>query len=250
MDLEQEIQRAVELIRRSRHMIAFTGAGHSTASGIPDFRSPGSGLWERDDPMLVASIWAFRLRPQSFFDWIRPLIPVLLEAHPNPAHRALAQLEALGYLKAVITQNIDGLQQQAGSQRVLEIHGHIRTATCARCYKEVPIDPIIESFLRGGRTPRCECGGVLKPNVILFGEQLPVRVYNAALEEARRCDLILVAGSSLMVAPAADLPVLAVEAGARSIVVNLQPTLLDRQADVVIHGDVTDILPRVVAALH
>ena len=249
MSLEQGIQRAVELIQSSQYMVAFTGAGQSTASGIPDFRSPGSGLWEKANPMLVASIWAFRLRPQTFFDWIRPLVPALLEARPNPAHTALAQLEALGYLRAVITQNIDGLQQQAGSQRVLEIHGHMRAATCVRCYKQVPIDPIIEGFLRRGGVPRCECGGVLKPDVILFGEQLPIRVYNAALAEARRCDLILVSGSSLEVAPAADIPLLAVEGGARSIVVNLQPTPLDRQADVVIHADVTDVLPRFVAAL-
>jgi len=249
MSLEHEIKRAVELIHSSRYVVAFTGAGHSTASGIPDFRSPGSGLWEEADPLLVASIWSFRLHPQVFFDWIRPLVPTLLNARPNPAHTALAQLEALGYLQAVITQNIDSLQQKAGSRRVLELHGHMREATCVRCYKKVPVDPLIERFLLDAEVPHCQCGGVLKPDVILFGEQLPIRTFNAAMAEAKRCDLILVAGSSLEVAPAADIPVAAVENGARSIIVNLQPTSFDALADVVIHGDVTDILPRLVAAL-
>jgi NAD-dependent deacetylase len=249
MSLDDSTKRAAELVRNSRHMVAFTGAGHSTASGIPDFRSPGSGLWEKANPMLVASIWAFRLDPTSFYDWIRPMTDTLLNATPNPAHKALAQLEEMGILKAVITQNIDNLHQRAGSRRVLELHGHMREATCIRCYKEVPVDPALGQALRDGKVPRCECGGVLKPNVILFGEQLPIRVLNMAMAEARRCDLILVAGSSLEVTPAADIPYLAVEQGARAIIVNLQPTDFDSCADVVIHGDVAEVLPLIVAAV-
>jgi NAD-dependent deacetylase len=249
MGWEQEILRAAELIANSRRMVAFTGAGHSTASGIPDFRSPGSGLWENANPMLVASIWGFRLNPKSFYDWIRPMATTLFSAIPNPAHVALADLERMGHLRAVITQNIDNLHQKAGSGRVLELHGHLREATCVRCYQEVSVDPMIEQFLRGGKVPRCQCGGVFKPNVILFGEQLPVRVLNAAMKEARRCDLILVAGSSLQVTPAADIPPLATECGAKAIIVNLQPTHFDSSADVVIHGDVTEVLPRIVEAL-
>jgi len=249
MSLDDDIKRAAELVLNSRHMVAFTGAGHSTASGIPDFRSPGSGLWEKANPMLVASIWAFRLNPKSFYDWIRPMVDTLLNATPNPAHVALAKMEAMGILKVIVTQNIDNLHQRAGSRRVLELHGHMREATCIRCYKEVPVDPTLEQVLRDGMIPRCECGGVLKPNVILFGEQLPIRVLNMAMAEARRCDLILVAGSSLEVTPAADIPYLAVEHRARSIIVNLQPTDFDSCADVVIHGDVTEVLPRIVAAL-
>ena len=206
MDRDQGIERAVDLVRESRHMVAFTGAGHSTPSGIPDFRSPESGLWEKANPMLVASIWSFRLNPQSFFDWVRPLAELTLNARPNPAHLALAALEQRGVLKAIITQNIDDLHQKAGSQRVLELHGHMREATCIRCYTVVPAEPIIERFLSDGRIPRCECGGVLKPNVILFGEQLPIQVLNAAIDEARHCDLMLVAGSSLEVTPAAEVP--------------------------------------------
>ncbi|HSJ54799.1 MAG TPA: Sir2 family NAD-dependent protein deacetylase, partial [Anaerolineae bacterium] len=212
--MEEKIRRAAELICRSRHVVAFTGAGHSTASGIPDFRSPDSGLWEKHNPMLVASVWAFRLNPKTFYDWIRPMADLVLTARPNLAHEALADLEAMGYLRTIITQNIDNLHQRAGSRRVLELHGHLREATCIRCYKVEPIDPVFHNLVREGHVPRCTCGGVFKPNVILFGEQLPVRILNEAMAEARRCDLMLVAGSSLEVTPAADIPFLAVESGA------------------------------------
>ena len=249
MRLEEKIKQGAELIHQSRHMAAFTGAGHSTQSGIPDFRSPDSGLWEKHDPMLVASIWAFRLNPKNFYDWIRPMVDTLSNAEPNPAHDALAELEQLGHLQVVITQNIDDLHQRAGSRRVLELHGHLREATCVRCYKKVSIDPAVEQRIRNGQVPHCECGGVMKPDVILFGEQLPIRVLNQAMDEARRCDLILVAGSSLEVTPAADIPFLAVDSGAKAIMVNLEPTAFDSRADIVIHGDVAEILPRLVEAV-
>jgi NAD-dependent deacetylase len=249
MSLDGKIERAAELVRHARHMVAFTGAGHSTSSGIPDFRSAHSGLWEKDNPMLVASIWAFRLNPKSFYRWIQPMADLMLNAAPNPAHVALAELEERGLLKVVITQNIDNLQQRAGSRRVLELHGHMREATCIRCYQRVPVDATLHQIVRAGKIPRCECGGTLKPNVILFGEQLPIGVLTDAMKEARRCDLILVAGSSLRVAPAADIPFLAVAHGASAVIVNLQPTDFDQQADVVIHGDVVEVLPRIVEAL-
>lgn len=246
MRLEEKIREVAELIRQSRRMVAFTGAGHSTSSGIPDFRSPHSGLWVKDDPMLVASIWAFRLNPHNFYDWIRPMVDTLTKAKPNPAHVALAELERMGHLQVVITQNIDDLHQRAGSQHVLELHGHMREATCVRCYKKISVGPEVEELIRNGQVPCCECGGVIKPDVILFGEQLPIRTLNQAMEEARNCDLILVAGSSLEVTPAADIPYLAVDCGAKAIMVNLEPTAFDTRADIVIHGDVTEILPRLV----
>jgi NAD-dependent deacetylase len=249
MSLENKIEYAAELICRSQHMIALTGAGESTASGIPDFRSPESGLWEKANPMLVASIWAFRLNPKTFYDWIRPLAKTLLEATPNGAHVALTELEAMGYLKAIITQNIDNLHQRSGSRRVLELHGHMREATCIRCYRGVPVDAAMKELFLSGKVPHCECGGVLKPNVILFGEQLPVRVLNQAMAEARRSDLILVAGSSLEVTPAAEIPFVAVESGAKAIVVNFQRTYFDKRADVVIHGNVAEVLPAIVVAV-
>jgi NAD-dependent deacetylase len=249
MGMEDQIEQAAELVRRARHMVAFTGAGHSTPSGIPDFRSPKSGVWEKDNPMLVASIWGFRVKPENFYRWIRPLADMMLDAVPNPAHVALADMEATGPLKTVITQNIDSLHQQAGSHQVLELHGHLREATCIRCYRGVAVSTDLQQHVREGKVPHCDCGGVLKPNVILFGEQLPIRVLNEAMQEARRCDLMLVAGSSLTVSPAADIPYLAADSGARAIIVNLQPTAFDSVADVAIHGDVAEVLPRIVEAL-
>lgn len=197
--------------------------------------------------MVVASIFAFRLQPQAFYEWIKPLARLMLEASPNPAHHALAELEEKGLLQAVITQNIDGLHQMAGSHRVLELHGHMREATCVRCYKVVPAQPLINQFLEDGQMPLCDqCGGVMKPNVILFGEQLPIAVLNAANREAELCDLMLVAGSSLEVSPAANLPFVAYQHGAKLIIVNYQDTYLDAQAAVVIHADVAKVLPRIV----
>ncbi len=244
-DLDHLIARAAELLRQAHYAVAMTGAGHSTPSGIPDFRSPESGLWAQVNPMAVASIFAFRQDPQAFYDWIRPLARLMIKAQPNPAHYALARLEAAGRLKSVITQNIDGLHQKAGSQRVYEVHGHMRQATCVRCYRVVPADSLIEQFLKRGEVPHCSCGGVMKPNVILFGEQLPLQVLTAAQQDARACDLMLVAGSSLEVEPAASLPLMALGHGARLIIVNYQPTYLDERADVVIHADVAEVLPRI-----
>lgn len=241
----ESIQKAADLLRAAKHAVALTGAGHSTASGIPDFRSPESGLWEKYDPMVVASIQSFLANPRLFYDWIRPLARQTAEAKPNPAHYALARLEAQGILKAVITQNIDDLHTQAGSRRVLELHGNLRTATCVRCGKKVASETIVRRFLEEDWLPTCECGGAIKPDVVLFGEMLPVDVFMAADAEARACDVMLVAGSSLEVYPAADLPFVARQHGARLIIVNLQPTPADGVAEVVIHDNVAVALPRI-----
>ncbi len=239
-----DIQRAGALLRKARHAIALTGAGSSTPSGIPDFRTPGSGLWERADPMEVASVYAFRRNPQAFFDHMRPVVKTVLAAEPNAGHRALAELEEQGQLQAVITQNFDDLHQRAGSHEVLELHGHMREATCIRCYQVLPTGDLLKDFFDSGRMPRCPaCNGVMKPNVVLFGEQLPVKVVNAAMAHVRQADLMLVAGSSLEVMPASQLPVLVHEQGGRLIVVNLASTYIDGIADIVINGDVAEILP-------
>ena len=227
-------------------MVALTGAGISTPSGIPDFRSPGSGLWEKVNPMLVASLFSFRLRPRAFYDWARPLAKKLLEAEPNPAHCALAELEERGLLKAVITQNIDSLHQRAGSKRVLELHGHLREATCLKCRKIVPAQGLIEGFIESGEAPRCPCGGLLKPNVVLVGELLPRWVLLEAWGEAERCDLMLVVGSSLEMAPASEIPRVAQRYGAKIVIVNYQETYMDSLADVVIREDVAEVLPRII----
>lgn len=247
-DHDTNIERAAQLLRGANYAIGLTGAGISTPSGIPDFRSPDSGLWNQADPMLVASLQSFRRRPELFFDWVRPLARATLEAQPNPAHLALAGLEAAGMLKAVITQNIDGLHQKAGSQRVHEVHGHFRLATCVRCHRVTPTRPLMQAFLEQAQIPRCPCGGVLKPNVVLFGEQLPTDVVAAAEHDVEACDLMLVAGSSLEVEPVASLPWRAIAHGARLIIVNYQRTYLDGKAEVVIHDDVADILPRIAAS--
>jgi len=248
--LAPNVARAANLIRQSQMTVALTGAGISTPSGIPDFRSPGAGLWEEADPMEVASIIGFRRNPQSFYRWIRPLARTMIGAQPNAAHLALAELEAGGRLAAVITQNIDLLHSRAGSRQVLEIHGHIREATCLNCRGVQPAAPVFQRFLEDGRTPHCpECGGVLKPNVVLFGEELPAALLIEAQRLARQCDLMLVAGSSLEVAPAGDLPGLALAAGARLIIVNREPTPYDAEAEVVIHADVAEALPAIVAEL-
>ncbi len=244
---DKKIQQAAQLIRNSHHAVALTGAGISTPSGIPDFRSPGSGLWEQADPMTVASIWGFLEHPESFYEWVRPLAKLAMDAQPNPAHLALAELEAMGKLRAIITQNIDDLHQRAGSNYVLQVHGHMREATCIRCFDLVPAQPLIENFLREGTIPRCRvCGGVMKPNVVLFGEGLPTGVMHAAEEETRSCDVMLVAGSSLEVVPAADLPLVAVQHGAKLIIVNKSATPLDKRAAIVLREDVAVALPRIV----
>jgi len=243
------VARAARLIRRARYAIALTGAGISTPSGIPDFRSPDTGLWEEVDPMAVASLYTFRRNPRAFYDWIRPLAEILFEASPNPGHRALARLEQAGYLEAIITQNIDNLHQEAGSSEVLEVHGHLRTATCIECYRRRSTDGVLRSFLESGEIPRCpHCGGVLKPDAVLFGEQLPVDVVNAAMAHVNSADLMLVAGSSLEVTPVCKLPLRIHRQGGRLIVVNLTATYADDAADVVIHGDVAAVLPRIARA--
>lgn len=240
------VDQIAALIRAANHIVALTGAGISTPSGIPDFRSPGSGLWKHINPMDVASSIAFRQHPEKFYEWVRPLARKILGANPNAAHIALARLEAVGKLKAIITQNIDGLHQAAGSNRVLEVHGHVREFTCVRCYTVQKIDSLLEEFLAEGVIPTCACGGILKPNVILFGEQLPVQVLLDAVHVTEKADLLIVAGSSLEVAPIADLPHDAHQRGAKLVIINEQATYLDDKADVVLHADLAEVLPQIV----
>jgi NAD-dependent deacetylase len=246
MQLDQQIQTATTLISQAKHIVAMTGAGISTPSGIPDFRSPQSGLWDHTDPLEVASIFAFRHSPQQFYNWVRPLSSLLLEAKPNPAHFALAALERKGKLKAIITQNIDDLHGKAGSKTVYELHGHMREVTCIECCQTQDSTEVIARFLDDGQVPRHSCGGVLKPNVILYRDQLPVEEFVLAQMAVQASDLMLVVGSSLEVAPASDLPELALENGARLIIINHQTTYLDQQADLVIQADVATILPHIV----
>ncbi|CAG0926505.1 NAD-dependent protein deacetylase [Planctomycetaceae bacterium] len=243
------IERAIDLLLTARHVVALTGAGLSTPSGIPDFRSRDTGLWANYNPMEIATLQAFRHRTVEFFNWIRPLAHQMIEAQPNPAHRALAELEAAGRLATVITQNIDGLHQRAGTADVIELHGNIYTATCVRCYRVFASDHFVHVLIDEGRVPQCPvCDNVLKPNVILFGEALPAQALMAAKRAINRCDLMIVAGSSLEVAPASDMPMAVLARQARLIIINRDPTYLDAQADVLIRDDLAFALPALAAA--
>jgi NAD-dependent deacetylase len=240
----EEIHTAGSLLKSARHAIVLTGAGISTPSGIPDFRSQDSGLWNKANPMEVASLSAFRRRPESFFAWLRPLAAQIIKADPNPAHFALAALEKAGLLKAVITQNIDGLHQAAGSQAVLELHGSTRSLTCLICRKSYLIGRFLEEFVVQGQLPYCpDCGKLLKPDIVLFEEMLPASVWQRAEAHCRQADLVLVVGSSLEVSPADGLPWTAFQHGAQLIILNYTPTYLDSHASVVLHADAAKILP-------
>jgi NAD-dependent protein deacetylase/lipoamidase len=244
----RDIRCAADIIRGAKRTVALTGAGISTPSGIPDFRSVHGGLWERYDPFEVASLSAFRYHPEKFFNWIKPLAQKMHHAYPNPAHIALAQLEQAGFLNTIVTQNIDGLHQRAGANHVLEVHGSMENLTCVGCYRKYSSVDFEAPYFERGVIPLCpQCNHILKPDVVLFGEQLPVRTWLAAQEACTHCELMLVAGSSLEVLPVAGLPMRALENGAHLIVVNNTSTYIDVRADIVFTDDVAEIIPRIAA---
>jgi NAD-dependent deacetylase len=235
---------AGDIIRGSRRAVVLTGAGISTPSGIPDFRSPDSGLWEHFDPFEVASLTSFRHNPANFYQWMRGLASIILDAQPNPAHFSLAKLQQLGYVQTIITQNIDALHQRAGSHHVLEVHGSLETMSCTGCYQRSEARDYIEAYLKRAEIPHCPgCGAVLKPDLVLMGEQLPAKTWLEALQASKNCDLMIVAGSSLEVLPVAGLPMRALENGARLILINYSQTYLDVRADVIFHENIAGILP-------
>lgn len=246
------IEDAAELVRKAKRAVVLTGAGISTPSGIPDFRSEGTGLWSRDEPLEVASLISFRTAPERFFQWFRPLAGQIFYAKANAAHLALAELEEAGRVQTIITQNIDTLHQKAGSKCVVETHGTMRTLTCTNCYQKYDSELYLKTFIEEGLVPTCStCNGILKPDVILFGEQLPHSAWVTAQRAVRQCDLMLVAGSSLEVLPVAGLPMQALDRGAHLIVVNNTPTYVNVRADVVIMDDVASTLPEIAKrALH
>lgn len=240
------IHQSAELIQSAQHVVVLTGAGISTPSGIPDFRSHNSGLWERFDPMAVASLTSFRYNPEGFFEWVAPLLRCIVESEPNAAHLALAELETHGHVHAIITQNIDALHHRAGSKEVYELHGHLREASCTLCFASFETHRFIQDFLQTGDLARCpDCHGILKPNIVLYGEQLPANVVRASMQTLELADLILVVGSSLEVVPAATFPIAALNRGAKLIIINHDPTYLDERASVILSDDVATILPRI-----
>jgi NAD-dependent deacetylase len=238
-----------ELIRGSGSTVALTGAGISVPSGIPDFRTPGEGIWSDVDPFEVASIDAFRRDPKRFWEFYRPRFSMLGDKLPNPAHDVLASLEAEGMLDAVITQNIDRLHRAAGTRDLIEVHGSIATSSCITCGSSYGLDDVEDLFDTRGIAVCDVCPGLVKPDVVLFGEMLPVAAIERARELASAADLMICVGSSLEVFPAAGLPELTLAHGGDIALVTIGATPYDRDAAVKLDGDVAVELSAVLAAL-
>jgi len=244
----EDFERLQQELAAARRIVAFTGAGISTESGIPDFRSPG-GIWTRYKPIYFDDFMASEdMRREA---WRRKFATdeTMVKAEPNAGHRALAKLAEQGRLSAVITQNIDGLHQRSGipDSKVIELHGNATYATCLDCGHRHELEPIRQAFLGAGRLPLCEkCEGIVKTATISFGQAMPEIPMARAQDEVMGCDLCLVLGSSLVVYPAAGFPLMAKRKGARLAIVNREPTDQDPEADLVIHGEIGPVLSRAV----
>lgn len=236
-------------LKKARHIVAFTGAGISAESGIPTYRG-NDGLWTKYDPNLYANINHFRQNPSYYWNFFRDVrYPILKKVKPNPAHLALAEMETKGSLKTVITQNIDGLHQEAGSSSVIELHGTTQTIICTDCSKRYALDEAF-SKLEEKIPPLCtECQGILRPDVIFFGEMLDPQILSQAYAEAENCDFLLAVGSSLVVYPAADIPLRAKQRGSKLAIINKDSTPLDPVADYVINDAAGTVLPQIVRCL-
>jgi NAD-dependent deacetylase len=250
LSTEARVARLAELLRDADRAVALTGAGISVPSGIPDFRSPGTGLWENVNPMEVAHIDVFRRDPVRFWAFYGQRFATLEDKEPNGAHLALAELERRGVLQTVITQNIDRLHRKAGTQDLIEVHGTIDHASCLRCGARFPLEEARARIAADDEgVPRCDCGHALKPDVVLFGELLPMAELERAERLAREADLILCVGSSLEVYPVADLPARTHAAGGQVAIVTQGPTPFDHVAAVKLDGDVVAELDALLAAL-
>lgn len=243
--MDEENRKLIGILAKSllkaKHVVALTGAGHSTGSGIPAFRGK-DGLWTKYDPAEYAHIQTFHTNPEKVWVMQKEFLDVMLAAKPNAGHYALAELEKMGILKSVITQNVDGFHGVAGNENVIEFHGNKRKLVCLSCGKKYPSEVYREEC-----PPRCECGPILKPDVVLFGEQIPVQSLTEALSQASKCDLMLVIGTSAVVSPASEMPVAAKRAGASVVEINLEVTpLTGFISDYIIEGDIAEILPALV----
>jgi NAD-dependent deacetylase len=251
--MEELIRKLTDLILRSRKVIVFTGAGVSTESGIPDFRSPG-GVWQKYNPedFYYQKFISSEESREKYWCMSREFYEPLKNAQPNAAHHAVAELEKMGRLDCVITQNIDNLHQRAGSspQKVIELHGTAVSVSCLSCRKKYPREEVQAWLLRGVKVPRCDaCGGILKPDTVSFGQSMPVKETEEAFHRARNCDLFIVIGSSLVVQPAASIPLEAKESGAKLVIINREPTYHDSYADLVIHGSAGEVMSQVLRGL-
>ena len=237
------LDRARALLAAAESTAAFTGAGMSTASGVPDFRSPG-GIWSRYKPVPFQEFVADPEARRRYWQYKKETYGDFARARPNAGHRALAAMEDAGRLRGVVTQNIDGLHQEAGSRFVLELHGTNRRVVCIRCAAAFPAAEIQSRLVGGCEVPQCDgCGGILKAATVSFGQALPADVLEASFHVATTVDVLLVLGSSLVVHPAARVPAAAAEAGVRLVIVNREPTPLDGIADVVLREPLEDVLP-------
>ena len=248
--LDGGAERLAGLVRDAGRVVALTGAGISVPSGIPDFRSPGTGLWENVDPMEVAHIDAWRADPQRFWSFYGQRFQTLRDKEPNGAHRALAELERRGALDAVVTQNIDMLHRKAGTRELVEVHGSIESSSCLSCGARLPLDEVRARLDREpDGVPRCDCGRPLKPDVVLFGEWLDEGALERAFALAAGADVLLCVGSSLEVHPIAQLPGITRASGGAVAIVTRGPTPWDASATVRLGGDVVAELEALVAAL-
>ena len=239
-----------ELLRSSERAVVLTGSGVSVPSGIPDFRSPGTGLWQNVDPMEVAHIDAWRRDPDRFWRFYGERFASLVEKEPNAAHRAVAELESRGLVRGVITQNIDRLHRAAGTRRLVEVHGSIDWSVCMECGGRVPLDRVVELLRSADGAPEClACIAPLKPDVVLFGEMLSQAAMAEAYSLAAEADVMLCVGSSLEVHPVAGLPGVTRSAGGRLALITQGPTPYDRDAEVKLDGDVVGELQAVLAAI-
>lgn len=220
-------------LKEAKHVVVFTGAGMSTESGLPDFRSSLTGLWTKKDPRHYASTEAMKYHREDFVSFYQMRIENLLKHQPHTGHEILARWEKEGIIQSIITQNVDGFHQRAGSKNVIELHGTLRTIRCEICGKEYPN----VRFLQPEGTQCTECHGFVRPSVVLFGESLPLEAIRKAEKEAYKADLFIVLGSSLQVYPANQYPLLAKQKGARLVIVNMEETEMDEYADLVIHGE-------------
>jgi NAD-dependent deacetylase len=244
-----EVERLAELLGRSRRAVALTGAGVSVPSGIPDFRTPETGLWAKVDPMEVAHISVFEREPERFWSYYRPRFQALGDKEPNRAHEALAELERRGLIEGVITQNIDRLHRAAGSENVIEVHGSIETSSCMECGRSFGLDEVDGLFDQHGIAICTACSGPVKPDVVLFGELLPEEAIGRATELAEGADLMLCVGSSLAVHPVAGLPQLTLSHGGSLAIVTKGETPYDGDAELKLEGEVDEELAALVAAL-
>jgi NAD-dependent deacetylase len=243
--MEEDINQLKTIIDTAKNLVVFTGAGLSAESGIPTYRGAG-GLWTKYDPMKYANIHYFMEDPTYYWSFFRDVrYPLMKKARPNAAHYALVTLEKQGKLKQVITQNIDGLHQLAGQSHIIELHGNTRRILCLSCKRPYSMDEAYDR-LRQIFPPSCSCGGALKPDTVFFGEMLSQKNLEEAKKVSQLCDVFLVVGSSLVVTPAAQYPVIAKEHGAKLVIINIDPTPLDGIADLVVHQPASHVLTKII----